>query len=424
MSAASVTNTSYVDADPSAYQDGASTIHQATPPLPPRPLTTSSIPLADVKKIQPTPTSAQSTPVPISATLPVTIPSDLIPASASWTASVANPFLIHPTTWTELSSTGPFPFTTLVTYQLPQSGALATWEARRHRRQVEQFSANVPAAVEERRAALARPWWSRILRVHLKRWSWWAVLWFNVGSHALVYAAICLFIPYFNDNGRGIYQANTGWSSNVLAAIFWLAGSLFELAALLTEKPASKWYQVPRPMLSSNRKKVDPRVYDCAYVDDPTAQWKARAVLRRMDFWIILIRMAGFCAFVVATVAYSGAFTLDHSTRIAFVFAAGIFAATMLLIGNYMSLAECCHQWAPVKRGMGLGASLRFMDWWINVLATLASLALLAYYIDLTCQPQLLDPAPGPGVPLHRHGLPLHHRRLAAGRGAGRAVRL
>ena len=388
MRAASVTETSRQYND----YDGSHTPPTATE-YPSQPT------IAQQKPAVSTPASHHTCPVPISSTLPTTVAPDLIPPSAQWVNSSSLPELIHPSTWREVSHSGPYPFTTLIHYRLPQSQTDVTWESRKHRRQVEQESyPDALPAVAARRAALRRPWWHRILRVHLWRWSWWAVLWFNVGSHALLYAAICLFIPYFN-TGTGVYQANTGWSSNVLAAAFWLAGSVFEIAAVCSVKPAGKWYQVPKPLLPSNRRKVDPRTYDCAYVDAPLAGVRTSGVWRRMDFWLCSTRLVAYLAFLVATIAYSGAFEpLTNAQRDGAVFAMGILAGVLLIVTSYLQMVECCHQWLPWKRA-GSGATLTHIDWWHCIFSLVASFAFLAYYIDLTCQPELLDQRQGPAYP-------------------------
>ena len=399
MRAASVTETSRSGGAYLDYQDGAS----VNGPTSSYPSTTSSLPPSKssypttASAALPTPTSSHSTPVPISSTLPTTVPSDLIPPSATWVPSTTIPTLLHPSTWTETSNAGPAPFTSLLSYRLPSSNAEVTWEARKHRRQVEQLCvSNLPASVEAKRAERTRPWWNRLHLIHLKRWSWWAVLWYNVGSHALVYAAICLFIPYFNTD-TGIYQANTGWSSNVLAAVFWLTGIVFEIMAAWSVRPVGKWYQVPKPLLKRNQRKVDPRVYDCAYVEDPRSAWRMGAFGQRLEGWILTARLLGVLCFVIATVSYSGAFSLTHGQRVGLVSVVGILCGSCLTIANYLSLAECCHQWLPVKR-VGR-SSIHYLDWWANVLAVLASLAMLAYYIELTVQPDLLDQRQGPAYP-------------------------
>ena len=399
MSAASVTQTSR-GAHPD-YEDGAS----VTAPASYQPSANVTVPASKVVSYpttataaKPTPTYAHSTPVPISSTLPVYVPSDLIPPSATWVSSSTLPTLVHPSTWRETSHYGPAPFTTHITYRLPTSNSEVTWEERRHRRQVEQDStADLSPSVQAKRAELARPWYKRVHLVHLKRWSWWAVLWYNVGSHALVYAAVCLFIDYFNTD-TGIYQANTGWSSNVLAAVFWLAGILFEIMAAWTVKPAGKWYQVPRPLLKRNQRKVDPRVYDTAYVEDPRGAGGCGGSMQLLEVWILSSRLLGMLFFLVATVSYSGAFSLSQGERIGLVSVCGILCGVFLLIANYLSMAECCHQWLPWKRA-GLGSSFSHLDWWISALGITASLAMLAYYIDLTVQPALLDQKQGPAIP-------------------------
>ena len=400
MRAASVTETSrsggaYVD-----YPDDSSiTIIPPTSAYPTTTLPSTSSYPSTAKPALPTPPSSHSTPVPISTTLPTTVPSDLIPPSSTWVTSSTLPTLLHPSTWRETSHAGPAPFTSLLTYRLPTSNAEVTWEARKHRRQVDQeCTADLPASVQAKREALRRPWWNRIHLIHLRRWSWWAVLWYNVGSHALVYAAICLFINYFNTD-TGIYQANTGWSSNVLAAAFWLAGIVFEIMAAWTARPAGKWYQVPKPLLKRNQRKVDPRVYDCAYVHDPRASsaWRMGGFGQRLEGWILTARLLGIVCFVIATVSYSGAFSLSQGQRVGLVSVVGILCGSCLTLASYLSLAECCHQWLPVKR-VGR-SSIHYLDWWINVLALLASLAMLAYYITLTVQPDLLDQRQGPAYP-------------------------
>ena len=295
-----------------------------------------------------------------------------------------------------MGSAGPWPFTTQVTYRLP-SGVELSWESRKHRRQVEQDVVSDPGpAVKERRAALRNGWWQRALRIHAYRWSWWAVLWFNVGSHAFVYAAICLFIPYFNDS-RSIFEANTGWSSQVLGVGFWLAGCLFEFMAVFTTSPASKWYQRPKPLLPSNRRKHDPFIYQDAYVSNMARPWTIRRCFDRMDLVIPVMRTIGTLLFLVATVAYSGSFTLTSHQRIGLVFVCGIVGSVFLFISAYLGLVECCHRWLPFQ--YPVVDSFRHLGWWTNVLTIFGSLALLAYYITLTVQPSLLDQRQGPAYP-------------------------
>lgn len=261
---------------------------------------------------------------------------------------------------------------------------------------MEQHFLSVPADVQKRRNELRHHWWQRILSVHIKRWSWWAVLWFNVGSHIFIYAAVCLFIPFFNTD-RGVYQANTGWSSNVLAVAFWLAANLCEIMAIRTARPASKWFQVPHPLLPWNKRKINPHVYDCAYVDNPTPSFNPFAVVWRVDIWIPMLRMIAVLAFLIETISYSGAFNLTDTHRTDVVFVMGFLASGLFIITAYLSLAECCHQWIPVKKS--IYSSWTFLDYWINVLNLLASFALLAYFIDLWYQPDLLDQRQGPAYP-------------------------
>ena len=344
--------------------------------------------------------SAANHRVPVHTNLPTTVPSDLVPPTATWQVAQHVPYTIHPTAWRTVSSSGPAPFyPTEVVYQLPASGTLLSWESRPFRRQTEQsLLSNIPSSVAERRAALHLPWYKRLIKVDLRRWSWWAVLNFNIGSHALVYAGVCLFIDYFNTD-NGVYEANTGWSSNFLAACFWLAACFCEIMALATENESGKWYTRPTPLLPRNQRKVDPHVYDCQYIDRITPRSSVGMLLRRIDVWIVALRLVGVLAFTVAAVAFSGAFTnLSWAAQIGAVFVMYIVAAACFLAAAILTLAECCHSWVPLRRG-SLYQSITSLEWLSSVLYILGSLSLLAYAITLWKEPSLLDQRQGPAIP-------------------------
>ena len=346
------------------------------------------------------PKSSNNQRVPVHTNLPTTVPSDLVPPATTWQASQHVPYTIHPTAWRTVSARGPAPFyPTEVTYQLPASNTLLTWESRHFRRQTEQrLVANVPSSVAERRAALGLPWYKRLVKVDLKRWNWWAILNFNVGSHALVYAAVCLFIPFFN-TGNGVYEANTGWSSNFLAAVFWIAGCFCEIMALATVNDTGKWYTRPTPLLPSNKRKVDPHVYDCQYIDRLTPRSSFSVLVRRIDVWIVAFRLVGVLAFTVAAVAFSGAFTaLTWADLVGAVFMMYVVAAVCFICAAWLTIAESCHGWMPLVNG-SLSRSLGSVEWWANWLYFLGSWALLAYAICLWKQPDLLGQRFGPARP-------------------------
>ena len=345
------------------------------------------------------PKSSNNHRVPLHTNLPTTVPSDLVPPNATWQVSQHVPYTIHPTAWRTVSARGPAPFVTEVVYQLPASGTLLTWESREFRRQTEQrLVANIPSSVAERRAALELPWYKRLLKVDLKRWNWWAILNFNVGSHALLYAAVCLFISYFNTD-NGVYEANTGWSSNFLAACFWIAACFCEIMALATANESSKWYTRPSPLLPKNKRKVDPHVYDCQYIGRITPRNTVGMLLRRIDVWIVAFRLLGVLAFTVGTVAFTGAFTnLTWADLIGAVFIMYIVAGACFLVAAILSLAETCHGWVPLRHG-SLLRSITSLEWVSCVLYVLGSLALIAYGITLWKMPDLLDQRQGPAIP-------------------------
>ena len=337
--------------------------------------------------------------VPVHTSLPTTVPSDLVPPHSAWQSSQHVPHCIHPSSWRVVSARGPAPFVTEVVYQLPATGTLLSWESREYRRQTEQrLLANIPPSVAERRAALQLPWYKRVVKLDIRRWSWWAVLNSNVGSHALVYAAICMFINFFNTD-NGVYEANTGWSSNFLAAIFWLGGCFCEIMALDTANEAAKWYTAPTPLLPKHQRLVDPHVYDCAYIDRLTPRNTVGMLLRRIDVWIVAFRLIAVLTFTVAAVAFSGSFTsLSWASQIGAVFLIYILSGACFLVAALLSLAEACHSWVPLRQ-RSLVRSATSLEWWSCVLFVLGSLALLAYGVALWKLPSLLDQRAGPAIP-------------------------
>ena len=346
------------------------------------------------------PKSANNHRVPVHTSLPTTVPSDLVPPNTAWQVSQHVPHTIHPTSWRVVSARGPAPFTpTEVVYQLPASGTLLTFESREFRRQTEQqLVANVPSAVAERRAALTLPWYKRLIKIDIRRWNWWAILNFNIGSHALVYAAISLFIHYFN-TGNGVYEANTGWSSIFLAAVFWLGGCFCEIMALATANETAKWYTRPTPLLPSHQRNIDQHVYDCQYIDRITPASTPAMLLRRIDVWIVAFRLLGVLAFTAASVAFSGAFTnLSWADLIGSVFLMYIVAGACFMFAAILSLAETSHSWLMLRHG-SLYRSITSLEWVSCLLYLLGSLALLAYGITLWKEPSLLDQRRGPAIP-------------------------
>ena len=91
--------------------------------------------------------------------------------------------------------------------EAPADAIHTQWSSRRHRKQVAQriviSSANSGPSVDKLKHITVDHklgTWTRIKQHHVHSMSWWSVLCWNIGSHAYIYAGVCMFIPFFDSD--------------------------------------------------------------------------------------------------------------------------------------------------------------------------------------------------------------------------------
>jgi hypothetical protein len=297
--------------------------------------------------------------------------------------------VLQPEHWAVEHIYGPKPFITHIKWRCgANSQVFPTWASRLFRKQLEQtimHGNGDQSAGERTNSPTKNSNWHRALSLWIDRWAWWAVLFYNVGSHSFIYAGICLFIPFFNKDETN-YKYNTGWTSLVLSGLSWLLAVACDIISLcLTSRTLPIYWSPPTKLcikktfpflfvkythkfskIKEHEITVQPARNASATAsnnnnnntnnsndgsadnlrnndpDDPFAGWSSF----RFDWLVLIPRVIGILLLTGWAFTWSGDFVLPAPTMLPLLLTVG---SIFLLIGAYFNIVEHVASWNPCR---------------------------------------------------------------------------